>query len=94
MGARMLTALMLSVPFCSAPPEAVQSMGYCKDAGDRLEQLGCPEARTPAGAPFAEACEAAAEDGRDWRADCIAQISSCAELQSAYNTPEGEVCPE
>jgi len=48
---------------------------------------------TPAGEPFADACQAAAADGRDWRPECLAAISSCDQLEEAYRTPRDRPCP-
>lgn len=59
-------------------------VGTCFQAGERLRELGCPEATTPAGEPFEAACEAAKEDGRDLCPGEIAQILSCDEVESAY----------
>jgi hypothetical protein len=67
--------------------------GACERAQERLTALGCPEQRTPRGASFAAACEAAAADGRNWRPDCIAQVAACSEVEAAYNTVEGQPCP-
>lgn len=64
----------------------------CVEAGAHLRRLSCPEAYTPGGMPFAEACEIASKDGRDWRPDCIALVSSCSEVEDAYRTPRGVAC--
>ena len=81
------------------PPPHVEPVDAsdCERAGARLEQLGCrtpagvPLWRTPGGSPFSEACERAASDGRDWRADCLATIESCAEINDASR---GVICRE
>jgi hypothetical protein len=82
----------------SAPPSPVQpvpprSGGDCWDAQGRLDELGCEERQTPRGAKFGAACESAAEDGRDWRPDCIALVESCDDVHEAFLTPEGIACP-
>jgi hypothetical protein len=56
----------------------------CGRAQLNLERLRCPEAKTPHGAPFGVACEAARRDGRDWHPDCIAKVDTCAAVASAY----------
>jgi hypothetical protein len=62
----------------------------CEAAGARLEQLGCrrsdgaPLWTTPGGVPFADACQHAASDGRDWHPECIAVLDDCAGLDRAY----------
>lgn len=61
----------------------------CQRAQWVLEALRCPEAATPEGTPFAVVCERARSDGRDFHPTCIAGITSCAQLESAYR---GELC--
>lgn len=68
--------------------------GACERAGERLEQLQCqapwgPAWLTPQGAPFAEACLAAAADGRPWHAQCLARIRDCGEIGARYS---GKLC--
>lgn len=89
---RLLAVLALSLPQgCGFPtpapvdpsPPKPQPAGDCAAAGAHLEALGCPEAHTPAGTSFAEACERAAADGRDWCPGAIARVSSCTEVEAA-----------
>ena len=75
-----------------APKPVPVEASACERAGARLAELECEEAKGPDGTPFAEACAAAAEDGRDWRPDCIALVTRCDEVTTAYQTPEGEPC--
>lgn len=63
----------------------------CEAAEARLVELGCPEARTPDGTPFGEACWDAAQDGRHWRPDCIVLVTSCDQVERAAGT--WGVCP-
>jgi hypothetical protein len=55
----------------------------CADAGAKLRAIGCPEARTPHGTPFEEACERAAADGRDFCPGDVAAITDCSEVEAA-----------
>lgn len=64
-------------------------MTGCEQAGERLAELGCQEAATPEGTPFAVVCADAAADGRDYHPECIATIQDCSEAESAYR---GELC--
>lgn len=67
----------------------------CEAAGARLEALDCrrpdgaPWWLTPAGAPYAEACEDAARKDRDWHPECVSTIERCEDFESAFN---GELC--
>lgn len=97
----MLLPLILALGACSAsrppvpdPDPAPVAPGDCQKAHTRLVELDCPEQSTPQGATFAEACETAAKDGRNWRPDCIAKIESCEDLEEAYSTPEEDPCPQ
>jgi len=56
----------------------------CAQAEARLVALKCHEATTPAGEPFAVACERAAADGRDWHPTCIAKLKACSDVEAAY----------
>jgi len=70
----------------------------CGLAGEHLCRLGCrsntgaPLWRTPAGRSFADVCREAAADGRSWRPDCLARITDCSQVESAYRTKAGAVC--
>lgn len=87
MGARLL-ALSLALAGCvsvaPAPAPAPVPEGSCEAAGAHLAELGCPEAKTPAGAPFAAACNAAVADGRNWHPECLARVASCSEVETAF----------
>lgn len=62
----------------------------CAAAGERLRMLQCkssdgtPLWQTPEGTSFADACERAAKDGRNWHPECLATIEDCGELEAAY----------
>lgn len=62
----------------------------CDLAHATLERLDCrrddgtPWARTPKGAPFAEACKVALRDGRPWGSNCISRMTDCSQLDRAY----------
>lgn len=79
-------------PVPPLPPLHPPTMESCDNAQHRLEELDCrrddgtPWAKTPAGAPFAEACKRALADGRPWGSNCIARMPSCAELECAYRS--------
>lgn len=93
--AAMLPACIGLFGGCSSatpPPAPVVVGDPCEAAGARLAELGCPEAKTPAGLPFGDACKVARADGRDWRPDCIALVDSCDEVASAYRTRAGAPC--
>ncbi len=74
----------------------------CQAAEKVLTDLGCPEANIPGTAlpdggtanpiGFGAACAAALIDGRNWRADCLRRITSCAQVNAAYRTPVGVKC--
>lgn len=78
----------------------------CGRAGERLCRMQCtgrdgaPLWRTPANRRFSEVCREAAQDCalngdcRDWRADCLARITSCSQVSTAYRTPKGSQCPQ
>lgn len=67
----------------------------CGLAAERLCVLQCrkadgtPRWRTPDGRPFAEVCRDARDDGRDWHPSCIAHVTDCSQVDSAYR---GVVC--
>lgn len=83
---------------CSAPccawfkPNPVTPVdgSYCEAAEQRLAELGgcsLPVRFTAA------ACRRAAQDGRSYRADCLARLTDCAHLEAAYRAPDGSPCP-
>lgn len=77
-------------PLPPAPNVAGAPSGTpCERAGVRLAALGCREAETPSGTPFAAVCERAAKDGRDFHPTCIESIQTCNEVEAAYR---GELC--
>ena len=77
------------------PPPPPIPGDACEAAGARLFELQCmfadgtPTWETPCGRTFADECQAAADDGRDWNAACIAKIRDCSELDAAYR---GTLC--
>ena len=88
MGTRMLYAVVLLM-FVScgpsiAPNRPNQTETSCAEAEKRLLELGCPQAKTPAGAPFKAACEHALSEGRNWHPECIARITACEDMPRAY----------
>lgn len=106
MGARLLcTLIALCFLACgSAPPYGPQPKPVpkpepapvkdsdCAKAHKKLVELNCEYQTTPDGDSFADACEVAADDGRNWRPDCIALVASCDQVEDAFRTPEGEPC--
>lgn len=64
-------------------PEPPPIVGTCFQAGERLRELGCPEATTPGGTPFEAACERALVDGRDWCPGDISVVRDCSEVEAA-----------
>jgi hypothetical protein len=60
----------------------------CEAAEARVSVLACrcadgvPVATKPG--VFTDACRRAAHDGRNWRADCIARLTSCDRLEKSY----------
>lgn len=42
---------------------------------------GVPLWVTPGGEPFADACQYAASQGRDWRPACLASVESCEDVE-------------
>jgi len=94
MDTRMLLSAIVLLIACEIPPrvptvDPIPGRAACEAAGDRLAQLKCPEAFTPMGSTFAVACREAAKDGRNWHAECLAKIESCAEVPAAYR---GKLC--
>jgi hypothetical protein len=100
----MLRALILSLalvasdrPLYSTPPPVDGSQ--CAAAGARLRELDCrtpagvPLWRTPGGLTFEAACRAAADDRREWRADCLARLEACEGIDRAFRAPHGTPCP-
>jgi hypothetical protein len=97
-------AAALAFAACShtyPPPRPVPLEGdECERAASRLEQLDCrredgsPLWRTPGGAAFVDFCHAAMNDGRDVRPDCLALVSSCDDVATAYRTPREGACPK
>lgn len=77
---------------CAKTTHSVPAVSECTAAGDRLRELGCSQAATPAGTPFEVACKQALTDGRNWRADCISRVTSCNQVEQAYRTPPMEAC--
>lgn len=71
----------------------------CPAAEARLRELECrrpnglPWWQTQGGTPFGQACARAAQDGRGWRADCLATIRDCGGIEAAYRAPAGSACP-
>lgn len=57
--------------------------GACQAAQARLDELGCPEAQTPGGMRFEDACDAAAADGRNWCPVAISKVKRCADVARA-----------
>ena len=107
MDVRFALAIFLLAVGCPQPPAPIPhdydaaasdtylseaGAGACQRAEDTLVRLGCKQARTPAGVPFHEACDHALDDGRNWRPDCLALITSCDQLDTVYRTPEGAPC--
>lgn len=56
----------------------------CQRAGDTLSRLKCPQQKTPQGTPFATACRRARAEHLDWHPDCIAKITNCSQVATAY----------
>ena len=85
---RLLLVTILALAGCAsvtpAPAPAPVPEGSCETAGANLTELGCPEATTPAGTPFATACLAAVADGRNWHPECLARVASCSEVEMAF----------
>ncbi len=70
--------------------------GYCGTLGNRGNGNGFGYGSwfgdIMGGGSFTEHCVYAAEDGRNWRPDCIAQVTSCGDVAMASETPEGQSC--
>lgn len=88
----------LVVALCGCPPKpdvpppitpADIPDGACQAAQERLEQLGCEEARTPAGEPFGEACERARARGASWCPVAVSQIDYCSQFEAAAEGRRG-----
>lgn len=62
----------------------------CDHAQVTLERLDCRRedgsswAKTPRGAPFAEACKHALRDGRPWMSNCLSRITDCSLIDRAF----------
>lgn len=84
---------VLAIGCSSLPQPTPVPDDACEAAGAHLASLGCRQARTPGGTPFAVVCRRAAADGRDLRADCLVGVQSCADVQRVAATPRGERCP-
>lgn len=80
---RLYVLAMTLLTSCTSHPAEYPIEDACDLAQARLEELGCEEATTPAGTPFAEVCVRAYRDGRDWCATEIAVVQSCEEIEEA-----------
>ena len=58
-------------------PIAQATSSDCAAAGARLRELGCPEAYTPLGTPFATFCVRQSDAGARIPASCIATAQTC-----------------
>jgi len=72
------------------PAPAPVPAGACQAAQERLEELGCQEAKTPKGTPFSEACDRAVDDGRSWCPVAVSRIDECAEFTDAAEGRRGD----
>jgi hypothetical protein len=95
----LLLCIALAISGCAGghrpippPPPAPIGDNDCERAQSRLEALGCDEFLPTEGDSFAERCEYAAEDGRNVRPDCIANVTSCGAVKAAAETPEHIKC--
>lgn len=55
----------------------------CMAAQQRLAALGCPEAWTPEGDTFVDACLRAEKDGRNWCPLELAKVADCQDVEEA-----------
>ena len=85
-------ALVACSPVAPLPPivPADVPVGSCQAAQQRLEQLGCQEARTPGGLPFGEVCEDAAADGRSFCPVAVSHVTACSQVEDAAAGKRGE----
>ncbi len=86
----MLLGACSCTPTTSAPadardPSLPAPIGTtdCDRAESRLRQLGCSQAASPKGVPFAQSCRDAAETGVDLGAKCIAAVTRCEDVEAA-----------
>lgn len=84
----LISFVLLSCSQHVKPKPAPVSSDWCDTAFVRLSELKCKEA-VPT---FTEACKRAITDGRNWRPDCLAVVATCADIETAYRTPEGKAC--
>ena len=82
-----LAAVGCSTPSCAKylPPVPVNgdACGAAETTISNLGGCGLPVRFT------ADACHRAADDGRSWHPECLARITDCTQLESAYRG----VCP-
>lgn len=86
-------ALACALGCSDLPQPRAANSDACDAAGAHLAALGCRQAQTPRGTPFAAVCHRAAEDGRDLRADCLLRVTSCDDVRRVAATPRGQPCP-
>lgn len=60
------------------------STDICDVAGQRLAVLNCPEAKTPKGTSYGDFCRHARSTHLDIHPECVAKITSCSQVASAY----------
>jgi hypothetical protein len=72
-------AVAAVVASCGPLPAPVSpaTSAECEAAGARLRELGCHEAYTPLGTPFATFCDRQSRAGARIPASCIASAESC-----------------
>lgn len=65
-------------------PAPASSLDDCAAADAKLNQLGCPQAKTPKGKAFVDVCRAASATHQNMHPECIAKVTSCAAVPAAY----------
>lgn len=83
-GGAPATGGMLTTGGSPSTGGSAATLDDCQRADVTLNALKCPEAKTPKGTPFADACRRAAATKQDWHPECIAKVTSCAAVKAAY----------
>ncbi len=67
---------------------AFDDAGQCASVCTRLQAMSCPEGQpTPKGASCTEVCTTTINNGFSLNLNCVAQATSCAQVDNCYTAP-------